>query len=85
MGYKLDFQTKGETLMSAAEALPELLDIDQLARRLGTSHRHIRRLIAEQRIPYLKVGRLVRFDPEEINEWLDSTRKPAQINRGLRG
>lgn len=34
-----------------AERLPHLLTIDQLVERLGTSTRHIRRLIAERRIP----------------------------------
>jgi excisionase family DNA binding protein len=57
-----------------AETLPHLLTIDQLVERLGTSTRHVRRLIAERRIPYLKVGKLVRFDPEEINRWLDDSR-----------
>lgn len=54
--------------------LPQLLIIDQLVERLGTSTRHVRRLIAERRIPYLKVGRFVRFDPDEINRWLDDSR-----------
>jgi excisionase family DNA binding protein len=45
------------------EELPELIDITTLADRLGDSVRHIRRLVAERRIPYLKVGRFVRFDP----------------------
>jgi excisionase family DNA binding protein len=50
------------------------MTIDQLVERLGTSTRHVRRLIAERRIPYLKVGKLVRFDPDEINRWLDNSR-----------
>ena len=60
--------------MTNTERLPHLLTIDQLVERLGTSTRHIRRLIAERRIPYLKVGKLVRFDPDEINRWLDDSR-----------
>ena len=60
--------------MTAADTLPHLLTIDQLVERLGISTRHVRRLIAERRIPYLKVGKLVRFDPEEINRWLDDSR-----------
>jgi excisionase family DNA binding protein len=56
------------------EALPELIDIDTLARRLGDSVRHIRRLVAERRIPYLKVGHFVRFDADEIAVWLDTQR-----------
>ncbi len=60
--------------MATADTLPRLLDISQLADHLGTSHRHIRRLIAERRIPYVKVGRLIRFDPAEIAAWIDESR-----------
>ena len=42
--------------MANTDALPQLLTIDQLAERLGVSIRHIRRLIAERRVPYLKDG-----------------------------
>lgn len=55
-----------------------LMNIDQVAERLGTSVRHIRRLVHERRIPHVKVGRLVRFDPHEIELWLDGYRqRPA--------
>ena len=64
--------------MATTDTLPQLLDIDHLAQHLGTSQRHIRRLIAEKRIPYLKVGRLIRFDPAEIAAWLDRGRHPTQ-------
>ena len=52
-----------------------LLDLPQLASRLGVNHRHVRRLVAERRIPYLKWGHLRRFDPDEIDRWLDDARK----------
>lgn len=58
--------------------LPELVDIATLATRLGDSERHIRRLVAERRIPYLKVGRHVRFDAAEIVRWLDEGRRPVR-------
>jgi excisionase family DNA binding protein len=54
--------------------IPELMSIDQLAQRLGITVRHVRRLVAEKRVPYYKVGRLVRFDPTEINLWLQTRR-----------
>ena len=47
-----------------------LLDIDELAERLNISVRHVRRLVAERRIPYLKVGHLLRFEPAAIDEWV---------------
>ncbi len=55
-------------------AVPDLIDIKKLASRLGDSVRHIRRLVATKRIPYLKVGQLVRFDPDEITASLDAQR-----------
>ena len=69
--------------MAAPDMLPTLIDIPRLAGLLGTSPRHIRRLIADHRIPYLKVGRLVRFDPADIRDWLDHGRKPSGGLRGL--
>jgi excisionase family DNA binding protein len=60
--------------MTSTENLPELLGIDPLADHLGTSSGHVRRLIAERRVPYLKVGGYVRFDPAEIAAWLDRSR-----------
>lgn len=64
--------------MTTDGTVPQLLTIPELVERLGTSTRHIRRLIDERRIPYLKVGKLIRFDADEINRWLDDTRVPLQ-------
>jgi excisionase family DNA binding protein len=55
--------------------LPRLLDITALAAHLGVNARHIRRLVAERRIPYIKWGHLIRFDPDEIAAWIDDNRR----------
>jgi excisionase family DNA binding protein len=60
--------------MPETEGLPRLLSIGQLAERLGTTPRRVRRLVAERRVPFVKVGRLVRFDPDDIAAWLDARR-----------
>lgn len=54
-----------------------LLDIEAVANRLGVQVRHVRRLVAERRIPYLKWGHLLRFDPKELDEWIDAARIKA--------
>lgn len=59
---------------SSGRSLPELLDLDEVAAHLGVSTRHVRRLVAERRIPFLKWGHLLRFDPAEIASWLDGCR-----------
>jgi excisionase family DNA binding protein len=51
-----------------------LLDAGSVADALGTTRRHVQRLVAERRIPFLKVGRFVRFDQNEINRWLEEQR-----------
>ena len=62
--------------MAGIDTIPELMSIDQLAQRLGITVRYVRRLVADKRIPYLKVGKLVRFDSEEIAQWLNGQRRP---------
>ena len=55
-----------------------LLDIDAVAEMLNTSVRHIRRLVQERRIPVVRVGRLIRFDPLDLDGWLDEHRSSAE-------
>lgn len=54
-----------------------LLNIAEVADALGVEIRHIRRLVHERRIPYIKWGHLLRFDPIEIAAWVDRARRPA--------
>ena len=55
--------------------LPNLIDIVTLADHLGVDVRHIRRLVSERRIPFIKWGHLLRFDPTEIADWLEDKRR----------
>ncbi len=54
-----------------------LLGVVELANRLGTSERFVRRLVSERRVPFHKVGKFVRFDPRDIDEWLSDHRVEA--------
>lgn len=70
---------------SASEERPALLDIPALARLLGTTVRHVRRLVGERRVPYIKVGHFIRFDPSEIEIWLEAQRVPDNQSRRAPG
>lgn len=52
----------------------ELIGIDQLAARLGVSERFVRRLVDERRIAFHKIGRYVRFDPDDVDDWIARSR-----------
>lgn len=59
---------------SISQAQSQLLDSEALPRRLNVTSRFVRRLVAERRIPFLKVGRSVRFDPADVDTWLEQAR-----------
>jgi excisionase family DNA binding protein len=51
-----------------------LLTVEEAADRLGTSVRFVRRLVAERRIAYVKVGRHVRLDPTDVEAFIAASR-----------
>jgi excisionase family DNA binding protein len=54
--------------------MDRLLTVDEAAERLGTSARFIRRLIAERRIAYTKLGRHVRIAARDLDAYVASGR-----------
>ena len=51
-----------------------LLTVDQAAERLGTSPRFIRRLVAERRIAFAKLGKHVRIDSADLDAFVAAGR-----------
>ena len=54
--------------------MERLLTVEEAAERLGTSARFIRRLIAERRIAYTKLGRHVRIATRDLDAYVASGR-----------
>jgi excisionase family DNA binding protein len=65
------------TSRSRPETAPVLLDVNEVARRLGTEPRFVRRLIAERRIEYHKVGRHVRISEAALDDFIKAGRVEA--------
>ncbi|KJK55428.1 excisionase family DNA-binding protein [Saccharothrix sp. ST-888] len=58
--------------------MPEqYLTVAQVAERLGTSERFPRRLIAERRIAFVKIGTHVRIAESVLNAYIESSTVPA--------
>ena len=66
---------------TSAQVRPALMNIEQVAERLGVSVRHMRRLVAERRIPFVKWGHFLRFDPDEVDRWIEEFAVPANTGR----
>lgn len=47
-----------------------LLAINEVAERMSVTPRFVRRLIAERRIRYYKLGRHVRLAQDDVDEWV---------------
>jgi excisionase family DNA binding protein len=54
------------------------LDLAEAAEYLGTSERHVRRLVAEHGLPFVKLGRKVRFQVTDLDAFIEAnTVRPA--------
>jgi excisionase family DNA binding protein len=58
----------------------DLLTVEQVAERLNTPVRFVRRLVAERRIPFTKLGRYVRIRREDVEAFVEAGRvEPMRI------
>ena len=48
---------------------PEILNVDEVAARYGTSRQRVYTLARENLIPAIRMGRLVRFSVRQLLEW----------------
>jgi excisionase family DNA binding protein len=58
------------------------LTVPEVAERLGTTERFPRRLIAERRIAYVKIGRHVRIAESDLDAYIEAnTVQPSAARR----
>jgi excisionase family DNA binding protein len=60
----------------------DLLRPDELAAGLKVAHGTVYAWCERGLIPYIRIGKCIRFDPVEIRGWLETNRKAAQKNPG---
>ena len=62
----------------------KLLTMEEAPDRLNITPRHVRRLVFERRIAYRKVGRFVRFHPDDLAEYVTAHRVEVARAAGVR-
>lgn len=70
--------------LPARPTAPELVGVADAAAQLGTPVRFIRRLIAERRIRFYKIGRYVRIDRRDLDEYIASNSVEARSSTAAR-
>jgi excisionase family DNA binding protein len=54
--------------------MDRMLNVDEVAERLGTSPRFVGRLVAERRIAFNRVGRHIRFKATDVEDFVRAGR-----------
>lgn len=49
----------------------KLLSVEEISELIGIAPSTIYKMTHKKRIPFIKVGRLVKFNLQQINAWLD--------------
>ncbi len=71
-----------ETLEPVSPTVPEgadngLITVTQLAKYLSVSDKTLRQWVAQDKIPYGRLEKNIRFDRDQIQQWLDERWKQA--------
>lgn len=57
--------------MTESNTDPEgLWDVNDTAAYLKVNHMTVRRMVNENRLPYLRIGKLLRFEPALVRDWV---------------
>jgi excisionase family DNA binding protein len=67
--------------MTATQPESVLLTLEQAAERLCTSVRFLRRLRAERRLPFVKLGKHLRVDSRDLEAFVASCREEIPARR----
>jgi excisionase family DNA binding protein len=60
------------TMPSPTSIVPRLMSIEQVSQYVDLSVHTVYRMVSQRRIPFVKLGRLVKFDHYEIDKWITS-------------
>jgi excisionase family DNA binding protein len=59
----------------------KILTITEVAERLRMHAVSVYRLVKEARLPVFRIGRMLRFDADEVEQWMLNAKPPAGRKR----
>lgn len=69
-----------ERLQKNFQIIPTLT-LDQAAEALGVSNETMRKICQEGKIPYIRMDRLYRLKPADVNAYLEANYHPAKTEK----
>jgi excisionase family DNA binding protein len=60
------------TIVEQLRSRKHALTVKELAELLSLDEETVRRYVRRGHIPYFKVGETIRFDPQQVANWLDA-------------
>lgn len=67
-------------MSSEIKPVLKLLTIEEVSLRLKLSRGAVYQMIARREIPFIKIGRRVRFDDRDLTSWIDQQKIEAINN-----
>ena len=62
---------------------PELVKIDEISKMCKYAKSYVYELVRKDKIPVQRIGRSLRFDPQEVQAWINAGR-PSLIELGIK-
>ena len=59
-----------KSISPSTELVSGLIGIQEAAHYTGVSPTTLYKWVSQRKIPYIKMGRLVKFDPVKLEEWI---------------
>ena len=60
--------------MTQVSVSDDLLTVNEVAEKLKISPHTVRYWVQERKVPFMKIGKRLRFDPQELAQWLETKR-----------
>jgi excisionase family DNA binding protein len=74
-----EFVGQPRSLVDSLHGKTRALRIGEVATLLDVSERFVYKLVAEQRIPFFRIGGSIRFDPASLSNWLLEKMAPTSV------
>jgi len=68
-------------LLKGGTVSKRLMNAEEVAVYIGTTHLNVYQMVSKRGIPFVKIGRSVRFDLRDIDPWIEGHKHGSQTDQ----